>query len=144
MGDRARILHVEDDQAHGELIRRAIAKLGLPCQVLLTQSRKEYLQALDESAPDLILSDSRAVDFEGLEALRLARQRYPSVPFLFVCTSFKDTAALKAAGATDCLPKSDLEALTRKVASLLESPPGSAALDFKRLFEASPDILLVL
>jgi len=143
MERRIHIVHVEDDMAHAELTRRAIASLKLPCDIRLTPSRREFLAALDEAPPDLILSDSRGIDFEGLEALKLARQRQPKVPFLFVCASFKDPAALEAAGATGCLRKSELEALTSTVRGLIERVT-APTLDFKRLFEASPDILLVL
>jgi len=144
MDRRLRILHVEDDRAHAELIQRIVGKLGLPCDLRLTSSRQEYLRALDEAAPDLILSDSQGYDFDGLEALKLARQRYPAVPFLFVCNHIRDPGAFKAAGATDCLLKSDLDAVARAVDVLLKAAPTRSALDFKRLFEASPDILLVL
>ncbi len=140
-----RILHVEDDPAHAELIQRAIGGLGLPCDIRLTASRQDYLTALDETPPHLVLSDSRGLDFEGMEALHLARQRYPEVPFLFVSASFKDrdVRALQAAGATGCLLKSDLEVLARMVRDVL-SQRAAATLDFKQLFEQSPDILLVL
>ncbi|HSN17099.1 MAG TPA: ATP-binding protein [Gammaproteobacteria bacterium] len=137
------IVHLEDDAAHAELIRRAFAASQPVCDIRLTSTRKQYLAALDETPPDLILSDNRGYDIEGLEALKLARQRFPSVPFLFVCSTFQDPAALQAAGATACLLKSDLPTLTATVKGLLERIV-APRLDFKRLFEASPDILLVL
>jgi signal transduction histidine kinase len=144
MGRHLRILHLEDDKAHAELIRRALGKLPLPCEVSVAGSRRDYLAALDAGPPALILSDSKGYDIEGLEALRLARARYPAVPFLFVCSAFDDPAELMAAGATACLLKADMDQVAAEVAALLERHAAGAALDFKRLFEASPDILLVL
>ena len=145
---RLRVLHIEDDAGHAELVRRAIDDSGLHCDVCLAMSRKEFTAALDKCAPDLILSDNRGYDFDGLEALRLARQRYPSVPFLFVSTSLdgKDVDALKKAGATACLLKSDLDEVSKVIRNILGRREGTApaSLDFQRLFEQSPDILLVL
>jgi len=146
---RLRVLHVEDDEAHAELIRHSLAKSGLDCDIVLALSRKDYLEALDRAAPDLILSDNRCHDFEGIEALRLAQQRYPAVPFMFVSTSFagKDVGALRAAGAAGCLLKSDPEALTEVMRGILvrkREREAESSLDFKRLFEGSPDVLLAL
>ncbi|MGE5625608.1 MAG: ATP-binding protein [Bacillota bacterium] len=149
MGDteRLRILHVEDDEAHAELIARVLHKSGLHCDISLAMSRRDYLRALETAPPDLILSDNHGLDFEGLDALKLARQRHPAAPFMFVSASFgdRDVAALKAAGASACLLKSDVDGLTRAVRSVLaQKQARDAPLDFRRLFEASPDVLLVL
>lgn len=81
------ILHIEDDPAHAELVRRALQKSGLHCDIRLVMSRQEYLDALDAARPDVILSDTRGLDFEGIEALRHARRRSRRVPFVFVSSN---------------------------------------------------------
>ncbi len=150
------ILHVEDNPAHAELVRRALRKSGLDCDIRLVMSFDEYTRALDKGKPDVVLSDNRGLDFEGVEALRLAQKRYPRVPFLFVCSDFGRGAVetLKAEGAVDCVLKKDLSTLARTIRRALtgEAPAPKvrdqgddpAGLDFRRLFEQSPDILLVL
>ena len=154
------ILHVEDNPAHAELVRRALRKSGLDCDIRLVMSFDEYTRALDQGAPDVVLSDNRGLDFDGIEALRLAQRRYPKVPFLFVCSSFESgaVAGLKAAGAADCVLKQDLSTLSRVIRRVLPDAPRDgerpkaarrngtpeSGLDFQRLFEQSPDILLVL
>ena len=150
------ILHVEDNPAHAELVRRALRKSGLDFDIRLVMSFDEFTRALDKGRPDVVLSDNRGLDFEGVEALRLAHKRYPGVPVLFVCSDFERgaVAALMAEGAADCVLKKDLGGLSRiisraltgevpasKVLSRRDDRPG---LDFRRLFEQSPDILLVL
>ena len=116
------ILHIEDDPAHAELVRRALEKSGLPCDVQLVMSRQEYLDALDAGRPDVILSDTRGLDFEGIEALRHARRRSRRIPFVFVSSySDDETAArLKAEGATDCLLKTQLEKLPSVIQRAME------------------------
>src|SRR5579859_7691507 len=139
-----RILHIEDDQAHAELIQRTLARAGLPCEFKSIGSRSAYLRALELAAPDLILSDNHVVNFEGAEALRLARASWPDVPFIFVSSAFdkRSPEDLKAAGATECVLKSDLDTLAGVIRRVTAA--GRAAMDFKLLFEASPDVLLVL
>src|SRR5579859_6940500 len=136
---RLRVLHMEDDRAHAELIRRTLAKTGLACDILLATSRGEYLRALDQGRPDLILSDSHSHDITGLEVLQLARGRHPQVPFIFLSGSFDDTdpGRLKAAGAAECVLKSDLDTLAGVIRRVTATD--RAGMDFKRLFEASPD-----
>ncbi|HEV2320906.1 MAG TPA: response regulator, partial [Gammaproteobacteria bacterium] len=116
------ILHVEDDPAHAELVRRALQKSGLDCDIQLVMSRDEYLDALDAARPDVILSDTRGMDFEGLEALRHARRRSRRVPFLFVSSSADDKhmARLKAEGATGFVPKTELGTLASAILRAME------------------------
>ena len=139
-----RVLHMEDDGAHAELIQRTLVKTGLVCDFRLATTRAEYLRALEGDKPDLILSDSHSRDLTGLEVLKLARGRYPDVPFIFVSGSFDDTGTetLKAAGAAECVLKSALDTLAGVIRRTLQT--ARPAPDFRRLFEASPDVLLVL
>ncbi len=139
-----RVLHMEDDRAHAELIRRTLAKTGLDCDIRLATTRAEYLKALEQGRPDLILSDSHSHDIAGLEVLQLAHGRYPQLPFIFVSGTFDDNDPddLKAAGADACVLKSDLDTLAGIIQRTLRMR--HSATDFRRLFEASPDVLLVL
>ena len=134
------ILHIEDDPAHAELVRRALEKSGLPCEVQLVMSRQEYLDALDAQRPDVILSDTRGLDFEGLEALRHARRRSRRIPFVFVSSYSDDESAahLKAEGATDCLLKTQLDKLPSVIQRAMEKNrdlPSAPSADYLRGME---------
>ncbi|HEY1992032.1 MAG TPA: response regulator, partial [Gammaproteobacteria bacterium] len=104
-----------------ELIRQTLLRSDLDCRLTLAMSRQQYLDALDRGDVDLILSDNRGYDFDGLEVLRLVRRNHPGVPFLFLSGSFegKDLQRLKAEGASDCLLKSDMEALVPAIRQAL-------------------------
>jgi|SRR5882724_1372535 len=121
-----RILQIEDSPTDAELVRIALMQSGLDCEIRLATCYSEYLAALELGAPDLILSDSRGYDFEGLMVLRQVRLRFPDVPFLFLFLFLsgsylgKDTAALMAEGAADCLLKDDLDALAPGIRRALE------------------------
>jgi signal transduction histidine kinase/CheY-like chemotaxis protein len=145
------ILHIEDDPAHAELVRRALEKSGLDCDIRLVMTQQEYLDALDAGRPDIILSDTRGIDFEGLEALRHVRRRSRRVPFVFVSSHSddKNLERLKTEGATDCVLKSELDRLPGVIQRALEknrklpSEPGAAYLrGMERLVMAVQELSL--
>jgi signal transduction histidine kinase/CheY-like chemotaxis protein len=145
------ILHIEDDPAHAELVRRALQKSGLTFDIHLVMSEQEYLNALDTARPDVILSDTRGLDFEGLDALRHVRRRSRRVPFVFVSSHSddKNLERLKAEGATDCVLKSELDRLPAVIQRALEknrklpSEPGTAYLrGMERLVTAVQELSL--
>lgn len=107
------ILHIEDDEADAELIWQALEKSGLDYHVTLVMRRDSYEQTLRGGDVDIVLSDSRGLDFEGQDALRYVHAHYPAIPFLFLSGSYagRDPNALKAAGASDCLLKGHLHDL---------------------------------
>jgi signal transduction histidine kinase/CheY-like chemotaxis protein len=78
------ILHLEDNPDDVELVRRALLRRGLACQIQPVASKAEYLTALDESEVDVILSDSSLPGYAGSDALAAARVHRPDVPFIIV------------------------------------------------------------
>jgi PAS domain S-box-containing protein len=84
MNEVLNILHVEDDAADAELISIELQKGGLPFRVKRVVTHEEFLLALQEDRPDVILSDHGLPVFNGFEALAVARKECPEVPFIFV------------------------------------------------------------
>ncbi|MGH8371570.1 MAG: response regulator [Gammaproteobacteria bacterium] len=117
-----RILHIEDDAAHAELIRYTLLHSDLNCDITQVMSRKECMRALHEGAVDIVLSDNSGYDFSGLEILETIRKKYPGLPFLLLSGSFegKDVQALKATGVAECLLKSDLAKLAPTIRSVMK------------------------
>ena len=117
------ILHIEDDEVDAELVRQTLLRSDLDCRVTLAMSRQQYLDALAKGDVDLILSDNRGYDFDGMEVLRMVRRKHPGVPFIFVTGSLegKDLPRLKAEGASDCLLKSDMEVIVPAIQGALKS-----------------------
>lgn len=103
----ARILIVDDDAA----IRRTLAEaLGeeAETEVEVASSAEEALRVLDtERPPDLVLSDLRMRGLDGMDLLRLLRQRAPSSR-LVMMTAYHDVGTAVGAmreGASDFLCK---------------------------------------
>ena len=78
-----RILYLEDSPFDVLLVRRALIEAGLLAEIHAVDTPADYAAAVDTQQFDLILSDAGLPGFSGLEALALARQRCPAVPFIF-------------------------------------------------------------
>ena len=103
MNSPIRILLVEDDSSDAILIDRELRKGGLDYQSLRVQSKDQFVQALSNQQPDIILSDHGLPAFDGLSALAIAKEKVPEVPFIFVTGSLGEEMAIKTlkSGATD-------------------------------------------
>ena len=97
-----RILHLEDDPNDVILIAHTLKKAGLHPILQHADTRQEYIHALQNFNPDIILSDHSLGQFNSHEALQLAQQLKPGLPFILVSgmaseklvmTMFRDGAA---------------------------------------------------
>jgi two-component system sensor histidine kinase/response regulator len=107
MQSSLRILHLEDDLDHADLIRRKLSKDMPGCEVRLVQNEEQFSKALESSDWSLILADYCMPSSHGLDALALARQLCPSTPFLFLSGMMGEERAVESlkAGATDYILK---------------------------------------
>src|SRR5918996_1965950 len=99
------ILYAEDDPPSGRLVRSIAESEGYSIKVVTTG--QEFLRALGEDKPDLILLDLHLPDALGLELLAKARVRSAEVPVIVVTASDSVDNAVKAlkGGAIDYLTK---------------------------------------
>src|SRR5438309_5751116 len=112
-----RVLLAEDVAADAELEIREIKRAGLRVSHRIVDSEKDFIKALREFAPDVILSDFSMPQFDGMEALRLAKELAPDTPFIFVSGTLGEEYAIRAlkSGATDYVVKSNLVRLSAAV-----------------------------
>ena len=102
-----RILNLEDNEADAELNQAMITARWPNSQVVRVDSRADYITQLETQDFDLIFSDYTMPGFDGREALSLAREKCPEIPFLFVSGTIGEDAAIEALknGATDYVLK---------------------------------------
>ncbi|MDP2832350.1 MAG: response regulator, partial [Pseudomonadota bacterium] len=84
MSEPLRLLLLEDSPSDSELNERALRKGGIEFTALRVDTLAAFTAALDEFEPDLILADYHLPGFDGLQALAIAREKRPHLPFLFV------------------------------------------------------------
>ena len=113
MGDKLKILFVEDVSTDAELIWREIEKNKISFDRLLVDNKNDFLQGLKSFNPDLIISDYSLPQFDGLSALLLRNELTPSKPFILVTGSINEEVAVECmkAGADDYILKRNLSRL---------------------------------
>jgi PAS domain S-box-containing protein len=133
-----RILHLEDDPSDQELIRAVLVADGLDFEAHVVSARREFETALARGSFDLILSDFKVPDYDGLSALRLVRKLSPDQPFILVSGTIGEEAAIESlrCGATDYVLKHRLTALATSVRRAL-----AEAEERRRRKQAEHDLL---
>ncbi len=124
-----RVLLVEDNPAGAELELRELKRAGLRVEHLLVQDEAAFRRALAEFSPQLILSDFSMPQFNGMDALALARELTPDTPFIFVSATIGEEYAIRALknGATDYVLKGNLLRLPAAFERALEAAREAAA-----------------
>ena len=107
------LLFVEDSAEDVQLALRALRRDGLETLWRQVDSESAMKVALSEARPDAILSDFSMPGFDGMEALLLAREIVPQVPFIFLSGTIGEERAIAAIrmGATDYVLKSSMRRL---------------------------------
>jgi PAS domain S-box-containing protein len=113
MKKKIKILHLEDSSNDSELIRTLIEIGGINHEYFLTDNENDFLSILETENIDIILSDYNLPDYNGNEALKVSRERYSHMPFIFVSGAMGEDRAIDAMlnGATDYVLKNRLERL---------------------------------
>ncbi|MDP2115511.1 MAG: response regulator, partial [Bacteroidota bacterium] len=113
MNDKIGILHLEDSINDSEIINAIIESAKIEYNYFLADCEKDFLNFLETENIHLILSDYSLPDYDGNEALRVAREKYPHIPFIFVSGKIDDGTAIEKLlnGATDYVFKNNLERL---------------------------------
>lgn len=112
-GRPLRILILEDMASDVELMTYELRQANIDYTYRRVTDREQFLAALDEEKPDVILSDFHLPGFGGLEALALAQAKYSEVPFIFVSGAMGEEVAIESLkrGATDYVLKDRLTRL---------------------------------
>ena len=119
--DAVRVLVVEDDAAQRDPLAQFVASLGHDVRCAATCAEARSL--LDAGGVDVVVSDLRLPDDDGLALLRWARARHPLADFLVVTAHGSVETAVRAMreGAADFLTKPiDLDVLEHRLRRLLE------------------------
>jgi PAS domain S-box-containing protein len=111
------IVHLEDNAVDAALVESILETNGMHCSIHCIKTREEFSAALQHQDVDLILSDFSMPKFDGLSALKMARQQRPEVPFLFLSGTIGEEMAVEALknGATDYVLKDRMSRLPASV-----------------------------
>src|SRR5882672_8439513 len=112
-----RILHLEDNPTDAELIQAILETEGIICDVTRVDTQADFFASIEQGGFDLILTDYTLPSFDGLSALKIALEKCPDVPFIFVSGTLGEEVAVEALkiGATDYILKQRLSRIVPSV-----------------------------
>ena len=121
MNSRLRILYLEDDPRDAELVQVMLETGGFSCHVTRVETQVDFCASLGRHCFNLILADYTLPSFDGISALKIAAQKRPEVPFIFVSGTLGEEVAIEALtiGATDYVLKTRLSRLVPSVVRAL-------------------------
>lgn len=90
-GGRKTILVVDDETDILDSITALMQAVNSSPRVLTARDGKDALEILDKESVDLIVTDYRMPRMDGLELLRIARERNPEMPMILI-TAYPDPA----------------------------------------------------
>jgi signal transduction histidine kinase len=94
-----------------------LRKGGFHFSLVRVQTEEDFLRELGGRRPDVILSDYSLPSFDGYSALRIAKEKCPEIPFIFVTGTMGEEVAIETLknGATDYVLKTRLARLAPSV-----------------------------
>src|SRR5262250_192630 len=112
-----RILHLEDDLRDAELLQAKLESEDIRCHVIRVEMQADFCAALEQGGVDLILADYTLPSFDGLSALKIALEKCPDIPFIFVSGTLGEEVSIEALkiGATDYVLKQRLSRIVPSV-----------------------------
>ena len=129
MSQELRVLMLEDTPTDAELEAHELRKAGIAFTMQRVQTRADFICAIEEFRPDVILSDYNLPDFTGMAALEYVRHNHPEIPVIMVTGALSDLDAvgLIHAGAKDYVLKDRLARLGAAVQRVLSTEQGIRA-----------------
>jgi len=114
---RLNILHLEDEPDFAELVCSLLEQGGVVAEIRRVGDRTAFVQALESDGYDIIISDYHLPSFTGLEAMAMAKKKFPHTPFILVSGTIGEQAAIESlkAGATDYVLKQQPDRLPSAV-----------------------------
>lgn len=117
-----RILIVEDQENDYVLAKREIKQVIEQCEFIRVETYQDFVAALQNFKPDLIVSDFTMPHFDGLSVIKYTLQNAPLVPvIIYTGTLDEETAAETVkAGAVDYVLKDSVNRLKQATLQALE------------------------
>lgn len=122
MNPPIKLLILEDFSPDVELIERELTKAGIEFASKHVDNKKDFLDAINQFLPDLIISDYSLPQYDGIAAIRDLRTISPEIPIIIVTGSIDEETAAETikSGAWDYIVKERLFRLPSAVNQALK------------------------
>lgn len=114
-------LYLEDSDLDVQIFSTTLLKEGLKHKLVHARTRKEFVQAINDSSFDIIFSDYALPSFDGLSALEMVKNICPDTPFIIISGNIGEELAIETLkrGATDYVLKSHFTRLIPSITRAL-------------------------
>ncbi|GAO28837.1 response regulator [Geofilum rubicundum] len=92
--EKIRILFVEDLPTDAEMAQREVKSAGIEFTSVITDTEEGFRHQLIDFNPDVIVSDYSMPIFDGMQALQIAREHNPILPFIVLTGSINEATAV--------------------------------------------------
>lgn len=117
MKHNLKILHLEDLASDAELVAMELKKGGFLFELQLVDNKLDFIKALKEFKPDIVLSDHSLPSFNSIEALEILKTSALDIPFILITSTISEEFAVQIMlnGASDYILKDRLQRLPKAV-----------------------------
>jgi PAS domain S-box-containing protein len=158
MGTQLHVIIVDDSEEHALLLLYNLRQGGIEPVHERVDTADKLTATLAKQEWDIVLSDYRMPQFNGLDALKLTREKDPNLPFILISGTVGEDCAVEAMrqGANDYIIKGNLtrlvpaitrevrEAVNRRARKQAEEALRERGEEWRTLFEQARDSILVL
>jgi PAS domain S-box-containing protein len=153
-----KILFLEDLKSDFELAHTELQRNGFEFEWVKTETKDDFVNAISEFNPNLIISDYMLPQFTGMEALSIVKELPEKIPFIILTGSMNEETAVQClkAGADDYVIKEFIGKLPYAVKEVLlqkemheekvnaEKALVSSEKAYRHLFESNPQPMWVM
>ncbi|TNF54147.1 MAG: response regulator [Burkholderiales bacterium] len=119
---QVRILHLEDSRVDHALVKFALQRSQLSCDINLVDTMDDFQRELEAGGYDIVLADYHLPGFTGLDAWQLSRTLRPDLPSVILSGAIGEAAAVEAMheGVSDYLLKDNMQRLAHVIERAIE------------------------
>jgi len=117
-----KILILEDSELDCELVKLELEQNEIEFTITRVETEKDFIRELENPVYDIVLSDYKLPQYDGMRALLEARKRVPATPFIIVTGTLSEETAADSIknGAWDYVVKQRLFRLPNSIKNVLE------------------------
>lgn len=117
-----RILHLEDSRVDHALVKFALQRSQMVCELHLVDALEDFQRELESHYHDIVVADYHLPGFTGLDAWEVVRRSGIEIPFVILSGAIGEAAAVDAMhrGVSDYLLKDNMNRLAHVIQRALE------------------------
>src|ERR1700744_3557845 len=92
--NKLKILHLEDMATDAELVGMELKRSTLLYEKIVVDNREDFIRALQEFVPHIVLSDHSLPSFNSIEALEILKKSGLNIPFILITATISEEFAV--------------------------------------------------